>query len=126
MVYKPKDNKDAFYWARLDLTRSLFRAGCDQQLKDGINHSFEFVYGWKDLQGIMGKPVALLGGVEYELSDKTTLAASGIWEGDYEVESEVEHKVDNNWTVSAKQSFSSSAATGVSPYHIGFSASYKL
>jgi len=48
MVYKPKDNKNAFYWARLDLTRSLFRAGCDKQLKDGINHSFELVAGWKD------------------------------------------------------------------------------
>jgi len=74
----------------------------------------------------MGKPVGLLGGVEYELSDKTSLSASGIWAGDYEVESEVEHKVDNNWTVSAKQSFSSEPVTGISPYHIGFSASYKL
>lgn len=65
MVYKPADNKDSFYWARADMTRSLFRAGCDQQLKEGINHSFEFVYGWKDFTGIMGKPVAVLSGVEY-------------------------------------------------------------
>jgi len=105
------------------MTRSLFRAGCDQKPKDNISHSFEFVYGWKDFKGIMEKPVALLGGVEYELSDKTSIAANGIWEGDYSVESSVEHKVDNNWTVSANQSFESA---GSSAYHIGFSASYKL
>lgn len=79
MVYKPKECKDSFYWARADMTRSQFRAGCDQNLKPGINHSFEFVYGWKDFVGIMGKPVALLGGVEYELNDKTSLAASARW-----------------------------------------------
>lgn len=45
------------------MTRSLFRAGCDQKPKDNISHSFEFVYGWKDFKGIMQKPVALLGGV---------------------------------------------------------------
>jgi len=126
LVYKPSDNKNAFYWARLDMTRSLFRAGCDQQLKDGINHSFEFIYGWKDFKGIMDKPVALLGGTEYELSDKTTLATNAIWQGDYDIESSVEHKVDSNWTVSATQTYNSSAPTGCSPYHIGFSASYKL
>ena len=80
MVYKPSDNKNAFYWARLDMTRKLFRAGCDQILKEGINHSFEAVYGWGgDMKGIMGHPVALLSGYEYELSDKTSLAASMSW-----------------------------------------------
>ena len=65
MVYKPADNKDALYWGRADMIRSLFRAGCDQKLREGINHSFEFVYGWKDFVGIMGKPVAILSGVNY-------------------------------------------------------------
>ena len=74
----------------------------------------------------MDKPVALLGGTEYELSDKTTLATNAIWQGDYDIESSVEHKVDSNWTVSATQTYNSSAPTGCSPYHIGFSASYKL
>ena len=126
LVYKPSDNKNAFYWARMDMTRKLLRAGCDQVLKDGINHSFEAVYGWGDFKGIMDKPVALLSGFEYELSDKTTLSTSGSWQGDYDLESTVEHKVDSNWTVSATQTFNSGAAAGRSPYHIGFSAAYKL
>lgn len=125
-VYKPADNKNSFYWARLDMTRSFLRAGCDQILREGINHSFEVVYGWKDFKGIMDKPVALLSGYEYELSDKTSLQASAIWQGDYDIESSVEHKVDDHWTVSATQTFNSNAPTGCSPYHIGFTAAYKL
>ncbi len=69
-VYKPKDCKDSFYWVRGDLTRKLLMAGCDQVLKEGIQHSFEGIYGYgKDFKGIKGQPVALRGGVEYELSD---------------------------------------------------------
>merc|ERR1712156_760138 len=45
LVYKPKGD-NGIYWGRLDMMRSLFMTGCDQQLKDGINHSFELVYGW--------------------------------------------------------------------------------
>ena len=127
LVYKPSDNKNAFYWARLDMTRKFLRAGCDQVLKEGINHSFEVVYGWgADFKGIMDYPVALLSGYEYELSDKTSLNASAAWKGAYTIDSSIEHKVDSNWTVGATQSYDSGAATGQSPYHIGFSASYKL
>lgn len=126
LVYKPADNKDSLYWARADLTRSNFRAGCDQQIKDGINHSFELVYGWKDFAGLMGKPVAILTGVEYELSKQTSFAASATFGSDIDIENEVEHQVDDHWTVSAKQTFCSSAEHGCSPYHIGFTASYKL
>ena len=79
LVYKPSDNKNSFYWARLDMTRKLLRAGCDQVLKEGINHSFEAVYGWGDFKGIMDKPVALLSGFEYELSDKTALNVAASW-----------------------------------------------
>jgi len=123
IVYKPKECKDSFYWLRSDYMGKQVRAGCDQQLKDGINHSFEAVYSWDGAAGIMGKPFQLLGGVEYELSDKTTLSAGGKWYGNYEIESGVEHKVDNNWTVSASQAFSSADKTD---YHFGFTASYKL
>jgi len=127
-VYKPKDCKDSFYWVRGDLTRKLLMAGCDQVLKEGIQHSFEGVYGWgKDFKGIKGQPVALRAGVEYELSDQTTVTASGNWDETYSVSQEVQHKIDNNWTVSASQSFDSSSLGGkTSPYHIGFTASYKL
>ena len=123
IVYKPKECKDSFYWLRSDYMGKQVRAGCDQQLKDGINHSFEAVYSWDGAAGIMGKPFQLLGGVEYELSDKTTLSAGGKWYGNYEIESGVEHKVDSNWTVSASQAFSSADKTD---YHFGFTASYKL
>lgn len=128
LVWRPKDCADkSQYWARFDLTRSLAMAGCDQKLKDGIHHSFEAVYGWKDFKGLMGQPVQLRGGVEYTLSDQTQLNASGEWGESYSVQQEVEHKVDSHWTVAATQSFDSARVGGkVSPYHIGFSASYKL
>lgn len=102
-------------------------AGCDQQLKDGINHSFELVYGWKEFAGIQGNPVALRGGVEYELSDQTSVQASASWDKNYTVSQEVTHKIDKNWTVSCTQSFDSEqVGSKNSPYHIGFAAAYKL
>eukprot|EP00354_Favella_ehrenbergii_P010587 CAMPEP_0170460906 /NCGR_PEP_ID=MMETSP0123-20130129/7047_1 /TAXON_ID=182087 /ORGANISM="Favella ehrenbergii, Strain Fehren 1" /LENGTH=238 /DNA_ID=CAMNT_0010725865 /DNA_START=40 /DNA_END=756 /DNA_ORIENTATION=+ len=53
LVYKPKDNKDSFYWARVDMTRSWLMLGCDQKLREGISHSFEALYGYgKDFKGI--------------------------------------------------------------------------
>jgi len=79
IVYKPADSKDSFYWFRADLTRGLAMVGCDQQLKDGINHSFEGIFGWKDFKGIQGQPVAIRSGVEYELSDDTSIGASGCY-----------------------------------------------
>lgn len=68
-VYKPADCKDQMYFLRVDSTRNFISAGCDQILKDGIHHSFEAVFGWKDFKGIQGHPVALRAGVEYNLSD---------------------------------------------------------
>jgi hypothetical protein len=128
IVYRPTDNKNSFYWARADITRKFFMAGCDQKLADYVSHSFEAIFGWdKDFKGIQGQPVVLRGGVSYELSDQTELSASGNWSGDYEVGMEVEHKVDKNWTVSAAQQFSSeNVGKPQGPYHIGFAASYKL
>jgi len=73
------------------LTRSLLMLGCDQKLKDGINHSFELIYGWGDYKGIQGHPAGVRGGVEYELSDKTSVTASGSWDSNYQVSQEVTH-----------------------------------
>ena len=126
-VWKPSDHKDSFYFGRFDHTRNLVSAGCDQKLKDTIHHSFEAIFGWKDFKGILGHPIALRGGVEYELSDQTTVTASGSWDSNYTVSQEVEHKIDSHWTVSATQSFdSANVGTKKSPYHLGFAASYKL
>jgi len=141
LVYKPKDNPKSFYWARADMTRALLMLGCDQKLQDYVSHSFEATIGWgkeektdtkkgNKLVGIQGQPVMLKAGVAYELSDQTELSASGKWGEDYEVGMEVEHKVDKNWTISAAQSFNSgllgAAAKAPQPYHIGFTATYKL
>ena len=127
LVYKPKGD-NGIYWGRLDMMRSLFMTGCDQQLKDGINHSFELVYGWgKDYAGIMGNPVGLRGGVEYELSGQTNVQVSGSWDKNWTLNQEVTHKIDSHWTVSCTQSFDSEQVGGKnSPYHIGFAAAYKL
>lgn len=81
-------------------------------------------YGGKAL--LMGKPFGIFAGVEYELSDKTNMSATLQAEADYNVELNVEHQLDSNWTVSANQSFDSSRVEKGSPYHIGFTAAYKL
>lgn len=126
LVYKPK-GEDGFYWVRLDMTRNWLMAGCNQSLKAGIEHSFEALYGWKEFKGIRGQPFMLRGGVEYDLSDKTSVSASGEWSESYNVQQEVTHNVDDHWTVSCTQSFDASELGGKgSPYHIGFAASYKL
>ena len=141
LVYKPKDKSNSFYWARGDLTRKLIMLGCDQKLQDYVSHSFEATFGYgteeatdtkkgNKLVGIQGQPFVLKAGVAYELSEQTELSASGKWGKDYEVGMEVEHKVDKNWTISAAQSFNSeligAASKAPQPYHIGFTATYKL
>lgn len=125
-VYNPKDCK-GLYWLRGDVTRSLAMAGCDQKLADYINHSFEVVFGWKDFKGIKDHPVALRAGFAYELSDQTTYNVQAEAGQSYSFSTEVEHQVDSHWTVSATQSFdASNVGSKVSPYHVGFSAAYKL
>jgi hypothetical protein len=84
-VWKPADHKDSFYFGRFDHTRNLVSAGCDQKLKDSIHHSYEAIFGWKDFKGILGHPVALRGGVQYELSDKTSVNVTGNWDSNYNV-----------------------------------------
>jgi len=128
LVYKPKDCKNSFYWARADLTRSWLMLGCDQKLKDTISHSFELLYGYgKDFKGLQGQPVVIRGGVNYELSDQTEVGAAASFGETYSVGMDVEHKVDKHWTVSASQSFDSErVGKPYGPYHIGFAASYKL
>lgn len=91
LVYKPVDHKGHFYWARADVTRSLAMFGCDQQPKDNIKHSFEAVYGWKGLAGIMGHPVSLRTGLEYDLSDSTGMKMSANWANTWQAGLEVTH-----------------------------------
>jgi hypothetical protein len=122
-VYNPK-GKDSFYWARADVTRQWAMFGCDQKLKDSISHSFELMAGWnKDCKELKGYPVRIRGGVSYELSDQTTVDSSFGFGANWQVGMEVEHNIDSHWTVKASQSFESDAAT---PYHVGFTAAYKL
>ena len=127
-VYTPSNKKESVYWARADLTRNLAMAGCDQKLKDGIQHSWEAIFGWNKLQGLMGYPVILRGGVAYQLGDKTETTTTASVGQFWELYNTVQHKVDDHWTVSCTQSFKSSFAAEKksSPYHVGFAASYKL
>ena len=54
-----------------------FGFGCDNKVTDSINHSWEGTYNWGgDFAGIMGSSFGLRGGVEYELSEKTSLEAA--------------------------------------------------
>lgn len=127
-VYKPKDDGKSFYWLRADITKQLIMAGCDQILRDGYQHSFEAVIGYGDkYEGIQGQKVSIRGGVEYELSDASSLQVSADFAKDYSISAETSHKLDKNWTVGCTQSFNSEDVAGKkNPYHMGFSASYKL
>ena len=61
------------------------------------------------------------------MGDSTELKASWSFAEGYTIKTELEHKFNKNWTVSATQAFDSQdlgAAHG--PYHVGFGASYKL
>ena len=128
LVYCPADTKGCFYWLRADMTRSVAMAGCNQELKDGITHSFEAIYGWATgFKGIMGQPVCARAGMEYELSDSSSLSCDGSWGETYSVAMSGEHKINDNLTVSATQCFDQENVGKAQPaYHIGFGAVYKL
>jgi len=122
------DKTDSTFWIRADTKRECVGAGCDNQLKDGIRHSWEALYVWTEgFQGIRGQPVKVLGGVSYDLSKATSLTASGEFGENYLIKSGQTHKVDKNWTLGLSQRFDSSRATkDGAPYDIGFSMTYKL
>ena len=118
----------AFSWMRADITRKVLMFGCDQNTKDYFRHSYEAIYGWdKDFKGIKDYPLVLRSGVAYELSDDTEISHSVTIGQNFASSMEIEHKFDKNWTVGASQSFDSEGlGKPQGPYHVGFSASYKL
>ena len=128
MVYCPTDQKGCFYWLRADMTRSMAMAGCNQVVKEGYTHSFEAIYGWATgFKGFWGQPVEMRGGVEYELSDSSSLECGWSVGEKYSVGMEGTHQINKNLSVSATQSFDQENCGKNQPaYHIGFGAVYKL
>jgi hypothetical protein len=125
VVYSPKDQ--GRFWMRGNVKSQEFGAGCDNKVNDNIEHSFEATYNWGGAEGIKGTNFGLRGGVDYSLSDQTSLTAAASWGKDVNVNQTVEHKCDKNWTVSATQSFDQElVGTKQGAYHIGFAATYKL
>lgn len=123
------ESVDSTFWIRADVKNEYVGAGCDNQLKEGIKHSWEALYSWKEgYKGVQGQPVRVLGGVQYDLSNETSLAVTGEAGENYLLKSGQTHKLDKNWTLGLNQRFDSSrlAKDGVSPYDIGFSMTYKL
>lgn len=124
-VYAPKSG--GLFWLRSDVLRKEVSGGCDNELKSGIQHSWEIVGNWADRKGIYGLPLGLRGGVSYDLSDATSLDVSGSWGDDVDVAQTVSHKCDKNWTVSATQSYNKEMLKkSQGAYHIGFRLAYKL
>ena len=124
-VYAPKDS--GLFWMRANVMEKEFGAGCDNKVSDTIRHSWEGVYNWGGAEGIQGTNFAIRGGVDYELSDATSLQAAVSVSKDVNVNQTVEHQCDKNWTVSATQSFDQElVGTKQGAYHIGFAATYKL
>jgi len=69
----------------------------------------------------------LRGGVDYDLSKQTNLNTSASWGSDINVNQQVTHECDKNWTVSATQTFDQELLkTKQGAYHIGFGVTYKL
>lgn len=124
-VYAPKAG--GLFWLRSNVLTKEVSAGCDNELKSNIQHSWEGVLSWGDAKGIMGMPFFLRGGVSYDLSDATSLDVSGSWGGDVNVSQTVSHKCDKNWTVSATQTYDQeNLKRSQGAYHIGFGLTYKL
>lgn len=121
------------YWMRADMMNQLFSAGCDQSLNDNVRHSFEAVYNTakteagEPAKGFMGQAGFVRFGVEYDLSDATTLEGSGKLSDQIEFEQTVTHQCNSNWTVSATQGFDSGRlGTTQGAYSLGFGVTYKL
>ena len=125
-VYSPEGSEN--FWIRANMAKNLFSAGCDNKLNDSTRHSFEAVYMTAEkAEGIMGHPVAVRGGVQYELSDATSLEAAASWDTGVAVNQTVEHQCDKNWTVSATQTFDSELiGTKQGAYNVSFGVTYKL
>lgn len=129
-VCSPKDS-DSTFWLRMDHMRKFAGAGCDNKLKDGIQHSWEGLYIWRDnFTGIGGQPVKLLGGVQYALGKTSNLKVQAEVGKDYTIKSGVTHKIDDHWTMGVNQRFVSAnladEAKKAKPYDIGLEMTYKL
>jgi hypothetical protein len=125
-VYAPK-GRDGRYWVRGDLLNTLLSTGCDNKLSDTISHTFEGVYNWSGKAGILGYPLSLRGGVDYDLSDRTNTNISASWGSDVNVNQQVSHQCNANWTVTATQTFDQELlGTAQGAYHVGFGVTYKL
>ena len=124
-VYTPKDS--GLFWLRANLISQDISAGCDNKLNDVTRHSWEAAYNWGGAEGIQGTNFSLRGGVDYDLSDQTSLTAAVSAGKDINVNQTVSHKCNKNWTVSATQSYDQDLnKTKQGAYHIGFSVTYKL
>lgn len=124
--------KDGTYWARCDMARKLFHTGCHQSNLHGkdIDHSYEIEYNWEkdNKDGLRNTPVSVRAGVEYGLSDKTTLGANFLFSGAHSMKQEVTHKADSHWTLGMWQEFNSENKTAGGPpaYHTGFTLNYRV
>lgn len=115
-------------WLRADVKEKVAMLGGQKKLFDNLKVSSELLFGWGDaFKGMYGKPVQYRGSVEYEMGDSTELKAGMAFGESYSIRSELEHKYNRNWTVSATQAFDSAdLGSKQGPYHVGFGASYKL
>ena len=128
IIYRIMGDANSFSFARADYKRMEVMLGCD--VKEGnFSHSHQLTLSKDEkFKGFMGYPVSGAGGIDYNLTDATTLKATGKLAKDISGRVELAHKYDQNWTLSATQTFDSANLDGSKggPYHIGFAASYKL
>jgi len=127
-VYTPKDGGK--FWFRGNMMTKTYMAGCWNQINENIDHSWEVAYNTTDgAENSLwhGQPVALRGGVAYNLSGKTDLEAAASWDSNITVSQTVTHQCDKNWTVKATQDFDSSKiGTEQTGYNLHFGVTYKL
>lgn len=92
--------------------------------KENFTHAVEVTYKTAhSAKCLKGLPVGVKYGADYKLSDSTHLNAAEQWGSCIKVE----HKVNDYWTVTSHQEFSSakiSAKQG--PHTLGFKVVYKL
>jgi len=125
--WTPKDSKNKSF-VRADLHKHFVSIGHLHNHSDSCQHGVEVTYDAADgAKGLKGLPIGVKVGAEYKLSSATNLKTHVHAAENWGACIKVDHKVDDHWTVSSHQEFSSanlSAKQG--PHNLGFKVAYKL
>jgi len=123
------NDKERQFWGRVNLMESNVGLGCSME-RDCHSHSYEAQVDLGDSpSGVAGTPLSIVGGGEYELSKKASINYTFGIAKHFTYNQNIEHKVDDKWTVEINQSFDAECLESgrkKSAYDFGMGFTYKL